>query len=111
MIALSAATALALSSAMGLTAALFTVTVILIAITAVMLYLFLQPQHTLSEEIEGLEESTANALADLPFDTLKSLVEKHPLTITAGAMVLGYTLIRDPQAASRHAQRLLLGLL
>ena len=60
---------------------------------------------------DDLEESTANALADLPFDTLKSLVQKYPVSVSAGAMLLGYTLVRDPKTATRHAQRLLLGLL
>ncbi|CAN0538993.1 unnamed protein product, partial [Scytosiphon promiscuus] len=47
----------------------------------------------------------------LPFDTLNSLVQKYPVAVTAGAMLLGYTLVRDPKTATRNAQRLLLGLL
>lgn len=109
--ALSAAGAIALSSVMGWAAAVFTIALILVAITMLMIYLFLQPYRTSSEEIEDLEETTANALADLPFDTLKSIAQKYPLTTSAGAMLLGYTLIRDPQSASRHAQRLIMGLL
>jgi len=102
---------LALASVIGLTAACFTVAAILVAIAALMLYIFLLPYRKSSEEIDDLEESTANALADLPFDTLKSLVQKYPVSVSAGAMLLGYTLVRDPKTATRHAQRLLLGLL
>jgi nucleoside permease NupC len=111
MFALSVAGILALASVIGLTAACFTVAAILVAIAALMLYIFLLPYRKSSEEIDDLEESTANALADLPFDTLKSLVQKYPVSVSAGAMLLGYTLVRDPKTATRHAQRLLLGLL
>ncbi len=111
MFALSVAGILALASSIGLTAACVTVAAILVAISALMLYIFLLPYRKSSEEIDDLEESTANALADLPFDTLKSLVQKYPVSVSAGAMLLGYTLVRDPKTATRHAQRLLLGLL
>ncbi len=111
MFALSVAGVLALASVIGLTAACFAVAAILIAIAATMLYIFLLPYRKSSEEIDDLEETTASALADLPFDTLKSLVQKYPVSVSAGAMLLGYTLVRDPRTATRHAQRLLLGLL
>ncbi|KCZ65377.1 MULTISPECIES: hypothetical protein [Hyphomonas] len=111
MLALSVAGVLALSSVIGLIAACFTVAALLIGIAALMLYIFLLPYRKSSEEIDDLEETTANALADLPFDTLKSLVQKYPVSVSAGAMLLGYTLVRDPKTATRHAQRLLLGLL
>jgi len=111
MFALSVAGVLALSSVIGLTAACFTVAAILVSIAALMLYIFLLPYRKSSEEIDDLEETTANALADLPFDTLKSLVQKYPVSVSAGALLLGYTLVRDPKTATRHAQRLLLGLL
>ena len=111
MFALSVAGILALASVIGLTAACFTVAAILVAIAALLLYIFLLPYRKSSEEIDDLEESTANALADLPFDSLKSLVQKYPVSVSAGAMLLGYTLVRDPKTATRHAQRLLLGLL
>ncbi|KCZ52245.1 hypothetical protein [Hyphomonas pacifica] len=110
-LALMTAGVLALSKVIGMTAACFLVSSILMLISVIMMYLFLKPYRPSSEEIDDLEDSTADALADLPFDTLKKLVEKYPVSVTAGALILGYTLVRDPKTATRHAQRLLLGLL
>ncbi|MBR9808570.1 MAG: hypothetical protein GYB49_15245 [Alphaproteobacteria bacterium] len=100
-----------MTAVIGMTAACFLVSSILMLISVIMMYLFLKPYRPSSEEIDDLEDSTAGALADLPFDTLKKLVEKYPVSVTAGALILGYTLVRDPKTATRHAQRLLMGLL
>ncbi len=110
-LALTAAGILALSSVIGLTAACFLVSSIFMLVAVIMMYIFLMPYRASTEEIEDLEETTAGALADLPFDTVKKLVEKYPVSVTAGAMLLGYTMIRDPKTATRHAQRFLLSIL
>ena len=56
MFALSVAGILALASVIGLTAACFTIAAILVAIAALMLYIFLLPYRKSSEEIDDLEK-------------------------------------------------------
>ena len=61
--------------------------------------------------IIGASFTVAALLADLPFDAMKSIIEKRPLTVAALALIAGYSLVRDPAGAARHAQRFMLGLL
>ena len=71
---------------------------------------FLAPLKTAEEEIEQLEEATAEALAELPFDTVKALVDKRPLMSVSVAALIGYSVANDPKNAASHAQRLAFGL-
>ncbi|WP_373004858.1 hypothetical protein [Hyphomonas sp.] len=109
--ALAVASTLALASMMGIVGASFTVAALLLSAACACLYLFLQPQRSSSEEVDNIEDAAADALADLPFDAIKSIIEKRPLTVAALAMVAGYSLVRDPAGVARHAQRFMLGLL
>lgn len=59
----------------------------------------------------SIEDATADALADLPIDALRSFVERRPLTTTALAMLLGYSVVRHPQMAQRHAERFFMSML
>jgi hypothetical protein len=63
------------------------------------------------KELDQLEEATADALADLPFETLKSMVEKRPLAITSLAAFVGYSMVDDPGTAGRTLQRTILGII
>jgi hypothetical protein len=65
----------------------------------------------MEDEVDEVEDATADALADLPIDALRSFVERRPLTTTALAMVLGYSVVRDPQTAQRHAERFFMSML
>ena len=75
------------------------------------LFFCLQPFRSMEEEVDEVEEATADALADLPIDALRSFVERRPLTTTALAMVLGYSVVRHPHTAQRHAERFLMSML
>ena len=75
------------------------------------LFLFLQPNRSSADELDDIEDATADALADLPFDALKSIVEKRPLTVAALALLAGYSVVKDPAAVARHAQRFMVGLI
>jgi hypothetical protein len=109
--ALAVASTLALATILGLVGASFAVAAILLAVACACLYLFLQPTRSSAEEMDNIEDATADALADLPFDTLKSVIEKRPLTVAALALLAGYAVVRDPAAVARHTQRFMVGLL
>jgi len=63
------------------------------------------------KELDQLEEATADVLADLPFETLKSMVEKRPLAVTSLAAFVGYSMADDPGSAGRTLQRTILGII
>lgn len=109
--ALAVALTLALATVIGLVGACFTVAALMMSAACACLYMFLQPARSSGDELDTIEDATADALADLPFDTLKSIVEKRPLTVAALALVAGYSVARDPAGMARHAQRFMVGLL
>ena len=102
---------IALAEVMGLAAAALTVAGIGLLLAAICLFFCLQPFRSMEEEVGEVEDVTADALADLPIDALRSFVERRPLTTTALAMVAGYSVIRHPQTAQRHAERFLMSML
>ncbi|KCZ45933.1 MULTISPECIES: phage holin family protein [unclassified Hyphomonas] len=102
---------IALAEVMGLAAAALTVAGIGLLLAAIGLFFCLQPFRSMEEEVGEVEDATADALADLPIDALRSFVERRPLTTTALAMVAGYSVIRHPQTAQRHAERFLMSML
>ena len=108
---LAIAATLALASVIGAVAACFSVAALLLSAACFCVFVFLRPSMSTAEEVENLEDMAAEAIADLPFDALRALVDKRPLTVAAIAMFAGYSAVRDPQVISRHAERLILGLL
>ena len=109
--ALFVAATLALAGLVGLTAAAFIVAGSGIVLAGISLFVFLEPFRSMEEEVEDVEDVTAETLADLPFDAIRSFVERRPLTTTALAMALGYSVVRHPQAAQRQAERFILSML
>ena len=87
-LALFVAITISLAQVMGLAAAAFTVAGVGLLLAAVCLFFCLQPFRSMEQEVDEVEEATADALADLPLDTLRSFVERKPLTTTAIAMAL-----------------------
>ena len=105
------AATLGLAPVLGLAWSAFVVASVGLVLAGLCLFFFLQPYRSMEEEVDEVEEATADALADLPFDALRSIVERRPLTSTAIALVLGYTLVRNPQAAQRQAERFIMSML
>ena len=70
MFALAVALALSLATVMGLVGASFTVAALLLSAACGCLYMFLQPARSSADELDDIEDATADALADLPFDAL-----------------------------------------
>lgn len=110
-ISLTVAGVIALATVIGVVWSSVTAAVVFIAAACICLYIFLEPEKATSEEVDEIEDATADALADLPFDTVKAIIQKRPLTSVGLALVAGYAASRDPESTARHAQRLILGLI
>lgn len=110
-LALFVASTLALAEVIGMTAATFVVAAVALTLAAICLFIFLQPFRSVEAEVDEMEEATAEALADLPFDTVRNLIQQRPITATAIALALGYSLIRNPQAAQRQVERFFFSML
>lgn len=111
LVALSVALIIVLSEPLGMALAVTSVALVFVGLGCVGLYIFLMPHRPTDAEINAVEEAGADALADVPVDTLKSFVSKRPVAATASALLLGYTMTRDPKNAARQAQRMFLQLL
>lgn len=104
---LGIAVVVGLAAVMGLGAASVVAGCVFLAIGACCAAVFLIPAKAMKEEVSDIEETAAGALADLPFDTLRALIEKRPLTTALGAGFVAYMIIREPRETVRTAQRLL----
>lgn len=109
--ALGVAAALALAPYVGVAEAAALVGGLLSLLAVICLILLARPSTSAEEEMAKIETLTAEALADLPFDTLKALIEKRPMASLAIAATTGYTLSRDPEAAAQNLRRAVSGLL
>lgn len=110
-LALSAAFTLILSQWMPMWAAGLTTGGVLFLVAALCVLFFLDIFKSSEEELDQFEDATADMLADLPFDTIKAIVEKRPLTTLGIAALAGYAATSDPDRAMKNAERLVLGLL
>ena len=108
---LAVAGSLAIANYLPLELAVLIVGATLFIVGAVLIFLGLKILKPAEKELDQLEEATADALADLPFDTIKSMVEKRPLAITGLAAMVGYSMADDPGAAGRTLQRTILGII
>lgn len=107
---LSAAATLALAPVIGYMYAALTVGIILLLLSGAGIYFTMMPLVETVTDVEEIEEATADVLADLPFETVNSIVEKRPLTSVGIAAIAGYSITKDPHNATKNAERLLMGL-
>ena len=110
-LALSAGVAMLLSHWMPLWVAGFATGGALFVVAAVCIFFFLDIFKSAEEELDQFEDATADMLADLPFDTIKAIVEKRPLTALGVAALAGYAATSDPDRTMKNAERLVMGLL
>lgn len=103
--------ALALVPVIGPVAATGLVGGVFFLLSAICLVIVADPDATTEEEVSRLETLTAEALADLPFDTMKAVIEKRPIASLAIAATTGYALSKDPENAARHLRRAMTGLM
>ena len=105
--AFTIAAVIALAPLIGLFWATFAVASMLTAISLVCVVVFLRPRERTEEEIEDFENVTADFLADLPFDTVASLVDRRPISAATLAMAAGYLIVRHPDQTAKGLQKLL----
>ncbi len=70
-----------------------------------------RPIPEMDEEMDEAKSAAADMFAGIPGEAVLSLVRKHPITVVMAALMLGYTLIRDPGRAMRQFQSIVVGLL
>jgi len=110
-LALSIAATLALAQWVGMVYATLIVGSAYTLLAFVCAYVFLRPSKTTEEEVDSIESVTADALADLPFDTIEAIIRKRPIATIGLALAAGYVGMRDPDSTVRHAQNMLFRLL
>ncbi len=69
------------------------------------------PSKEVAEETEEAKAVAGDMLAGLPGEALAALIRKHPVKVILAALMLGYTMVRDPTRALRQAQSFVLALL
>ena len=77
--AFSVAGVIALQAVIGLTWAVISVACAMMALCLASVVVFLRPNKSAEEELDQFEDATADLLADLPFDTIASIVERRPM--------------------------------
>lgn len=107
----SVAVTVALSAVMSPVWACLTLASVYATIACICAFIFLDPRATTVEEIEEIESATAAALAELPFDTIKALIEQRPIAAIVMAATAGYTISKDPDGAVMGVQRAMRSLL
>lgn len=70
-----------------------------------------RPSEEVQEETEEVKTAAASMLAGLPGDAAMALIRKHPTAVVLAALMLGYTLIKDPGRAMRQLQSMVLAIL
>ena len=110
-LALSAAMAILLANWMPLALAGFLVGGSLFLVATFCIFFFLDIFKSSEEELDQLEDATADALADLPFDTIAAIVEKRPLMALGVAAFAGYAATRDPDNAIKNTEKMFLNFL
>ena len=101
----------ALAQIFGPLAGLLIVGALFLVVGGICMVLFLRPFVSSSEEVADLEEATADALADLPFDTVEAIIRKRPLASIGLALFAGYAGVRDPHRSLNQVQDLLIRLI
>ncbi len=91
----------------GLSAAAAT----LLALAVIAFWFVSRPSAEVAAETEEAKSAAAGMIAGLPMDAAMSAIRKHPVVLVLAALLLGYTLIRDPGKAMRQMQSIVLGLL
>ena len=98
----------ALISSLGTVAGFTTAAAILFSLAALTIWIAQRPIRKDDAQADQEKSAASGDFKSLPLDVLSALVRKHPATVVLAALMLGYTLIRDPGRAVRQAQSMLL---
>ena len=104
--AFSVAGVIALQAVIGLTWAVISVACAMMALCLASVVVFLRPNKSAEEELDQFEDATADLLADLPFDTIASIVERRPMAAATMALAAGYMIVSHPDTAAKGLQKL-----
>lgn len=111
-VALMVALGLYLQPIIGGALAAVTSGAIFLVVGALLMAICLKPMKPAQKELDQFEDATADILADLPFDTIISMVEKRPLAMTGLAAAIGYQLAsKDNDVGSKTLQKVMFGLI
>ena len=105
--AFSVAGVIALEAVIGLVWAVISVACAMMALCLASVFVFLRPGKPAEAELEEFESATADMLADLPFDTIASLVERRPIAAATMALAAGYMVVSHPDQAAKGLQKLI----
>lgn len=104
--ALCVAGTLALAPVIGMTWSVFTLACTMLFLGCICAIIFLKPGKSTEEELDQFENATADMLAELPFDTIASIVEKRPIAAASMALAAGYFIVSNPEQAAKGLQKL-----
>lgn len=104
--ALSVTGVIALEPVIGLLWASLTMSCIMLFLGCICAIIFLKPGKSTEEELDQFENATADMLAELPFDTIASIVEKRPIAAASMALAAGYLIVSNPEQAAKGLQKL-----
>lgn len=90
--------------------AAWVVTAMLLVIASVCVALSIRPLKSTKDEIRSLETAATEAISEMPYNAVASLVDRRPYASLGVAMLIGYALVRDPEESLRHAQRVVTSL-
>jgi hypothetical protein len=107
----SQAMTLALVDWLGPVVGLCAAAAILVSLAALSFWFVQRTSLAAKEEAHDAKSAAADMISDLPGQAVLALIRKHPLAVSAAAVTIGYTLMRDPRKALRQAQAVLLKLI
>ena len=102
---------LALIDRLGTVGGLSAAAATLLALAVIAFWLVSRPSAEVAAETEEAKSAAAGMIAGLPMDAAMSAIRKHPVALVLAALLLGYTLIRDPGKAMGQMPSIVLGLL
>jgi hypothetical protein len=109
--ALAIGLTLALAKPMGLIGATFTIAALLVAGAITGFYVFLTPKAATAAAPAKQASTPADMLARLPMEAARAVIQKYPLGVSAAALLVGYTVIRNPELVRRQVERLITNLI
>lgn len=108
---LTIALAIALSPVIGAAWAALASALVMIALAGAALFVSFRPKRSIDDDLNKIGDAAAEALADLPFDTLKEAIRQNPYAAIGLAAAAGVAVSRDPENAVRDIKRLAMSFL
>lgn len=101
----------ALTGWLGTIGGLAAASALLAAFAFLAFWILFRRSEEVATETEEAKTAAADMLAGLPGEAVMSIIRKHPVTAILAAVMIGYSLIRDPGRVMRQLQSIVIGLL